>query len=43
MSDIKDNKLAEQGKLKIEWAARNMPVLGNGEGAFQENKAAERD
>jgi adenosylhomocysteinase len=27
MSDIKDKKLAEQGKLKIEWAARNMPVL----------------
>lgn len=27
MTDIKDKKLAEQGKLKIEWAARNMPVL----------------
>jgi adenosylhomocysteinase len=27
MSDIKDKKLAEQGKLRIEWAERNMPVL----------------
>lgn len=27
MSDVKDKKLAEQGRLKIEWAARNMPVL----------------
>lgn len=27
MSDIKDKKLADQGKLRIEWAARNMPVL----------------
>ena len=26
-SDIKDPKLAERGKLKIEWAERNMPVL----------------
>lgn len=26
-SDIKDPKLAEKGKLKIEWAERNMPVL----------------
>lgn len=25
--DIKDIKLAPQGKLKIEWAARQMPVL----------------
>jgi len=25
--DIKDKKLAKQGKLKIEWAAENMPVL----------------
>jgi adenosylhomocysteinase len=26
-SDIKDNKLAPKGKLRIEWAERNMPVL----------------
>ena len=26
-SDIKDPKLAEKGKLRIEWAERNMPVL----------------
>lgn len=26
-SDIKDLKLAKQGKLRIEWANRNMPVL----------------
>jgi adenosylhomocysteinase len=25
--DIRDKKLAEQGRLKIEWAGRNMPVL----------------
>ncbi len=27
MSDVKDIKLAPKGKLKIEWAERNMPVL----------------
>jgi S-adenosylhomocysteine hydrolase len=27
MSDVKDKNLAEQGKLRIEWAARNMPVV----------------
>lgn len=25
--DIKDNKLAKKGKLRIEWAAKDMPVL----------------
>ena len=25
--DVKDLTLAKQGKLKIEWAGRNMPVL----------------
>lgn len=25
--DIKDIKLASKGKLKIEWAGQNMPVL----------------
>jgi len=25
--DVKDRKLAEKGKLRIEWAERNMPVL----------------
>jgi len=38
MSDIKDKKLAEQGKLKIEWAARNMPVLAMVKEHFRKNK-----
>jgi len=38
MSDIKDKKLAEQGKLRIEWAARNMPVLGMVREHFKKNK-----
>ena len=25
--DIKDAKLAKKGKLKIEWAGKDMPVL----------------
>jgi len=25
--DIKDTKLAKEGKLKIEWAGKDMPVL----------------
>ncbi len=27
--DVKDLALAEKGKLKMEWAARDMPVLGS--------------
>ncbi|MCP4694737.1 MAG: adenosylhomocysteinase, partial [Desulfobacterales bacterium] len=32
--DIKDKRLAEQGKMKIEWAARSMPVLQSIEERF---------
>jgi len=38
MSDIKDKKLAEQGKLRIEWAKRNMPVLGMVKEHFKKKK-----
>jgi adenosylhomocysteinase len=38
MSDIKDKKLAEQGKLRIEWAERNMPVLRMVKEHFTKNK-----
>jgi adenosylhomocysteinase len=38
MSDIKDHKLAEQGKMKIEWAARNMPVLSMVREHFRKTK-----
>ncbi len=37
-SDIKNIKLAEQGKLKIEWAGRQMPVLRLIEERFQKEK-----
>lgn len=36
--DVKDKKLAKQGKLKIEWAGRNMPVLGLIERRFRKEK-----
>ncbi|MBU1127652.1 MAG: adenosylhomocysteinase [Candidatus Omnitrophica bacterium] len=36
--DIKDIKLAKQGKLKIEWAGRNMPVLKLIEKRFRKDK-----
>lgn len=36
--DIKDLKLAPEGKLKIEWAARSMPVLQKIKTKFQEEK-----
>ena len=36
--DVKDLKLAEKGKLKMEWAARFMPVLGLIEGKFSKEK-----
>jgi adenosylhomocysteinase len=38
MSDVKDKKLADLGKLKIEWAARNMPVLAMVKEHFRKNK-----
>ena len=38
MSDIKDKQLADQGKLRIEWAARNMPVLAMIKEHFRKNK-----
>jgi adenosylhomocysteinase len=38
MSDIKDHKLAEQGKMRIEWAARNMPVLAMVREHFKKTK-----
>jgi adenosylhomocysteinase len=37
-SDIKDIKLAEKGKLKIEWAERNMPVLRLIKARFEKEK-----
>jgi adenosylhomocysteinase len=36
--DIKDIKLAKLGKLKIEWAGRNMPVLKTIEERFRKEK-----
>ncbi len=36
--DIKDIKLAKLGKLKIEWAGRNMPVLKTIEKRFRKEK-----
>ncbi len=36
--DIKDIKLAKQGKLRIEWAARNMPVLKMIEERFRKER-----
>ncbi|MFC1559822.1 adenosylhomocysteinase [Candidatus Margulisiibacteriota bacterium] len=38
MSHIKDKKLAKQGKLKIEWAERNMPVLRTVRHSFKKRK-----
>ncbi|RKY41596.1 MAG: adenosylhomocysteinase [Candidatus Makaraimicrobium thalassicum] len=36
--DVKDRKLAGQGKLRIEWAARNMPVVGIIKEKFRKEK-----
>ncbi|MBU1626911.1 adenosylhomocysteinase [bacterium] len=36
--DIKDIKLAPQGKLKVEWAAADMPVLSTIEKRFKKEK-----
>ena len=37
-SDIKDKGLAEGGKLRIEWAAQNMPVLASIEERFKKER-----
>ena len=39
--DIKDSSLAPEGKLKIEWAARQMPVLASIEKRFVSEKPLE--
>ena len=36
--DIKDIKLAGEGKLKIEWAAKQMPVLKSIQDRFEKEK-----
>src|SRR5258707_945216 len=36
--DVKDIKLAPQGKLKIEWAAKQMPVLKSIQDRFTKEK-----
>lgn len=36
--DIKDKKLAKKGKLRIEWAERDMPVLSQVKEKFAKNK-----
>jgi adenosylhomocysteinase len=36
--DVKDKHLAERGKLRIEWAGSNMPVLGLISGRFAKEK-----
>jgi len=36
--DVKDIKLAGKGKLRIEWASRNMPVIKNIEDRFRKEK-----
>ncbi len=36
--DIKDIKLAKEGKLRIEWAERNMPVLRSIQARFKKEK-----
>ncbi|UCG38653.1 MAG: adenosylhomocysteinase [bacterium] len=40
-SDIRDSNLAEEGKLRIEWAAQNMPVLALIEDRFRREKPLE--
>src|SRR5712664_3657370 len=36
--DVKDIKLAPQGKLKIEWAAKQMPVLKSMQKRFEKER-----
>lgn len=38
MSDIKDKSLAKKGKLRIEWAERDMPVLSQVKEKFAKSK-----
>jgi S-adenosylhomocysteine hydrolase len=38
MSDIKDKALAEEGAKRIEWAARDMPVLASVAAEFERTK-----
>ncbi|MBN1273626.1 MAG: adenosylhomocysteinase [Candidatus Aminicenantes bacterium] len=37
--DVKDLKLADRGKLRMEWAARHMPVLNSIKEKFAKNKS----
>ena len=36
--DVKDKKLAKEGKLRIEWAGRDMPVLAQVKDKFSKNQ-----
>lgn len=36
--DVKDMNLAQKGRLRIEWAAKEMPVLGSIAGRFKKQK-----
>ena len=36
--DIKDKGLAEKGRLRIEWAAEDMPVLAQIKARFEKEK-----
>mgnify|MGYP001565725550 CR=1 FL=1 len=36
--DVKDIKLAQKGKLRIEWAAKEMPVLRSIQERFKKEK-----
>src|SRR3989338_3914329 len=38
MSDIKDKSFAKKGKLRIEWAGKDMPVLNQIAKRFQKDK-----
>ena len=38
--DVKDIKLAESGQQRIEWAAREMPVLKADQGQIRQRKTA---
>ena len=37
-SDVKDKSLARQGRLRIEWAAQDMPVLAQIMQRFKKEK-----
>ena len=39
--DVKDLNQADKGKLRIEWAGKFMPVLGNIKKEFEEKKLLE--